>query len=251
MKNKPFHTLRAGIRGSGRSLFCFPFAGGSATCYQPLTNTTLPDLRLYNAVLPGRGPRFDEPIQDDLHQLVITFADMAEYLHPSQYVLFGHSMGAIFCFELARELRRRIGAVQPTAIVVSGARAPHLFARDNDKPRYSLPNNEFIAYLSKLNGTPEEVLQCSELMDLMLPSLRTDFKLCETYQFTHEPALDIPIIVLGGKADADVSIESLLAWKEHTQSKCPVSLFEGGHFYINDCWDQLGQILNASFDLRT
>ncbi|HEX8853681.1 MAG TPA: thioesterase domain-containing protein, partial [Pyrinomonadaceae bacterium] len=141
----------------------------------------------------------------------------------------GHSMGAILSFELTRALRRR-HSLAPLHLFVSGRRAPHV--RSDERVTYNLPTAEFIERLRHLKGTPAEVLEHEELLQLMLPILRADFELVETYRYEDEPPLSCPISVYGGLEDAEVEQEHLRAWCEQTIAACSLKMFEGDHFFL-------------------
>ena len=147
------------------------------------------------------------------------------------FALFGHSMGALISFELARRLRRE-EAPGPVQLFVSGCRAPQLPERD--VLTYQLGESEFLERLKELNGTPDEVLNHPELMKLMLPLLRADFEAVGTYTYSNEPPLSCPISSYGGLRDAETSREDLDAWRTQTVSHFTLRMFEGGHFFIQE-----------------
>jgi medium-chain acyl-[acyl-carrier-protein] hydrolase len=156
------------------------------------------------------------------------------------FAFLGHSMGALISFDLARHLRRlrRPGPVQ---LFVSGRPAPQ--APDLDSPTYNLPEPEFMAELRRLNGTPKEALDHPELMQLLLPIIRADFSICQTYVYLDEPPLECPIDVYGGRQDADILPEHLEAWRSQTSSSFTMQMFEGDHFFIHSAQDQFLQTL--------
>src|SRR5262249_6785221 len=145
--------------------------------------------------------------------LVRAAADALRALTDRPVVLFGHSMGALIAYELAREWRRR-GIPGPQRLIVSGHAAPHRPARG--RVLHALPDDEFRSELRRLNGTPEGVLENEELLQAFLPTLRADFALCETYTCTNEPPLDVPIVAVGGIGDPRANFDDLDAWRIHT-----------------------------------
>jgi medium-chain acyl-[acyl-carrier-protein] hydrolase len=138
-------------------------------------------------------------------------------------------MGALISFETARYCRKYHLAT-PMHLFISGHGAPHL-SRD-EPPLYDLPEAEFLNELYQLNGTPPEVLAHEELMQLMLPILRADFAVCETYAYEPEAPLGCPITVFGGLEDPGVQVDELKAWREQTSSVCSVRMFPGDHFFL-------------------
>jgi len=220
---------RAGARTRLR-LFCFPYAGGGATIYRGWGSLLPPEIQLCAVHLPGRGNRFGEtPVSSSGALVELLASDLAPYFD-LPFAFFGHSMGALVGFELTRHLRER-GMALPEHLMVSGRRAPQ---RPGEKrPLHDLPEDEFMAELRNLDGTPEEILQHPELMELFAPILRADFQLCETYSFVPGEPLDVPISAFGGLEDRDVGRDDLLAWKEHTRGGFRLRMFPGGHFFLH------------------
>lgn len=238
-----FNLMHRANPDPGLHVFAFPYAGGSINSLRPLGDEIDPDINLHIASLPGRGPRFSETPCADINELVESMANSIEQTKPKQFVLYGHSMGGIMAFEVACKLRQR-GSVKPEAFVVSGVRAPHLFGKPEDEHKHHLPREAFIDYLRELDGTPAEILEHPELLELMLPSLRADFKICDIYTYHDAPPLNIPIHALFGTEDHDVGKEGMLAWSEHTRAPFTFTEFSGDHFFLNDHWDGIAGILN-------
>lgn len=221
-------------------LFCFPYAGGSSAIYHRWPNDLTSEVEVYLLQLPGRGSRLQEPAFTGLDALVEAIAQAILPYLKKPFAFFGHSMGALVAFELARYLRRTQAPV-PAQLFISGRTAPQI--ADTDAPAHDLPEEEFVQEVRRLNGTPGEVLEHPELMHLMIPLLRADFSVCETYSYKVEPALDCPITVLGGLQDHEVPRESLEAWREHTTSDFKVRMLPGDHFFLNTDQPQLLRIV--------
>jgi medium-chain acyl-[acyl-carrier-protein] hydrolase len=163
------------------------------------------------------------PLVDALAEAIIPYLD-------KPFAFFGHSMGAKIAFELARRLRNAYG-LEPIHLFASGCRAPHI--QNPEPPTYNLPEPEFIEELRTLNGTPKEVLEHPELMSLLLPLLRADFEMVQTYEYIPDKPLSTPITVYGGLRDEDITREQLEGWSQHTTSPAAVRMFMGGHFFLN------------------
>jgi medium-chain acyl-[acyl-carrier-protein] hydrolase len=181
-------------------LLCFPYAGGTASVFRAW-HLALPEVEVYGIQLPGRANRFLEPAFTRAPDLVEVLAPALEGLFDKPFVFFGHSMGAIISFELARWLRCH-GKPLPRRLFVSGRRAPQ--TPDAVPPRYLLNDVDFITSLSELNGIPDEVMNNPELVRLALPALRADVELSETYEYREEPPLECPITAFGGVDDNEV-----------------------------------------------
>ena len=176
-----------------------------------------------------------------LSPLVQALAQALVPLLDKPFAFFGHSLGALVAFELARQLRRQSG-VQPVRLLVSADRAPQISHRD--RPINALPEKEFLDELRRLNGIPEKVLEETELMQSMLPILRADFAVYETYVYSTELPLSCPISTLGGLQDHRVSRDDLEAWRDQTSGSFSLRMFPGGHFFWNTAQPPLLQMLS-------
>jgi len=161
------------------------------------------------------------------------------------FCFFGYSMGAIIAFELTRLLQREYG-LKPLHLFVAGRTAPQVVI---DKPHtYHLPETEFLESLNDLNGTPKELLANTELMQLMIPLLRADFEVCQTYSYSPSLRLDCPMSVYGGTQDEHVSLDDYEAWKDETTGPFKLTMFDGDHFFIHSHQQQLLQTLAGELD---
>lgn len=226
-------------------LFCFPYAGGGAMIYRRWRDELPATVEVCPVQLPGRETRLLEkpftalrPLTEALGRAMWSQLDMP-------FAFFGHSMGAVIGFELARWLRRERGP-SPVHLFVSGRTAPHLL--DSEPPTYNLPDPEFLEDVRRLNGTPAGVLECSELVQLLLPLLRADFGVCQTYTPLPEPPLDCPITAFGGLQDDRAGRGKLEGWREHTAASFSLRMLPGDHFFVNSSRRLLLQTLSQ--DLR-
>jgi medium-chain acyl-[acyl-carrier-protein] hydrolase len=211
-------------------LFCLPYAGGGTQIFRTWPNRLPASVEVCLVELPGRGVRLKEPLYTRLPPLVEAIAKNLEEHLDKPFAFFGHSMGALLSFEVARYFRRR-NIQQPAHLFVSGRGAPQI---PSDEPRmHDLPEPEFISELRRLNGTPGEVLEHEELMGLMLPILRADFTICETYLYEPESPLNCSITAFGGLEDESVGVDRLNAWREQTTSTFSAHMFPGDHFFLH------------------
>lgn len=225
-------------------LFCFPYAGGGASVYRTWGDDLPQAVEVCPVQLPGRESRMSERGFTKIDDLIPALITALTPFFDQPFALFGHSMGSLIAFELARALRQR-GGPQPLHLFASGHRAPQV--PDDDPPIYNLPDQEFIEELRQFNGTPEQVLQNAELMTLLMPVLRADFELVGTYHLAEQPPLSIPISAFGGTEDHEVSSESLAAWQEQTTGPFIQRMYRGGHFFVHSAREPL--LRDVSTDL--
>lgn len=217
-------------------LFCFPYAGGTAALFRSWPENLPADVEVVAVQLPGRLSRHNHAPFTRLAPLLHALeAALLPYLN-EPFAFFGHSMGALISFELARQLRRSCDR-HPIHLFAAGRRAPQI--PDADAPIYHLPDDSFIAELHQLNGISDLVMQDAQLLQLVLPTLRADVELCETYTYVEEAPLDCSITVLGGLNDTMVPQADLAAWKEQTTAGCTLRMFTGDHFFVQSARKQV------------
>jgi medium-chain acyl-[acyl-carrier-protein] hydrolase len=210
-----------------------------------------PFIELYTIQLPGREERFKEAPFTHISPLVETLTPVLRPYLDIPFAFFGHSMGALISFELARQLRAQQAPV-PVHLFISGRRAPQI--RDRNPLMHTLPQDEFLAELRYLNGTPNQVLENAELMQLFLPTLRADFSVCGTYTYLSEPPLDCSISVFGGLEDTAETSDLLESWMLQTRSNFSLQMLPGDHFFVQTSQplllemlsQQLNQLVNTS-----
>ncbi|MBE9016055.1 putative thioesterase [Chroococcidiopsis sp. CCALA 051] len=227
-------------------LFCLPYAGGGAMTYRRWADSLSPSVEVCAVELPGRGMRLREKPFTRLDALVEAIAIAIRPDLDKPLALFGHSMGAIVSFELARLLRRQYG-IDPVYLFVSGRRAPQI--PHPKPPTYNLPEPAFLAELRRLNGTPAAVLENTELLQLVLPTVRSDFEALETYRYQPEPPLDCAIAAFGGLSDAETNIQELEAWTEQTTAAFSLYMLPGDHFFLDSAQAQIVQCLTQHLQL--
>ncbi len=223
-------TIPRPIANARLRLFCFPYAGGTSQIYRSWYTELPAEVETCTIQLPGHGNRLTEPL---INRLTPLLDDLTPSLRPfldKPFAFFGHSMGALIAFELTRRLRREIGR-EPHHLFVSAHRAPQ--TRDTSKRTFELPENEFIEELGRLNGTPREVLDHPELLELMIPVLRADFAIAQTHEHVEEPPLGCSLTAFGGVRDMGVTREHLEAWRIDTTGPFNVRMFPGDHFYLH------------------
>ncbi|MGK4580324.1 thioesterase II family protein [Kitasatospora sp. HPMI-4] len=210
-------------------LLCLPHAGGGSSAYASWAAALDDTIEVCPVELPGRQSRWrdqafahSEPLVDGLASAITDELDVP-------YALFGHSMGSLLAYELARTLRRR-GLPEPRALFVSGGPAPQL---PREQPGvHDRSDDVVVEKLRMLGGLPEEVYAEPELLEVLLPAIRADFSVCETYRHRPEPPLGCPVVAFAGAEDAEVPPARMEPWREQTTAGFEMHVLPGDHFFV-------------------
>ena len=219
-------------------LFCFPFAGGAASVYRTWPEAYPQDVEVLPVQLPGREKRMREAPFKHLDELLDAMVPILRPHLDKPFALFGHSMGAIIAYGVARRLIES-GAPKPAHLFVSARAAPHRVARE--EPIHSMPGPQFVEALKKMGGTPPQVLEHKELMELVEPLLRADLQLNEGYVHRESSPLPCPLTAFCGAQDQEAEEEPMRAWEDMTAGTFRFHLFPQGHFFIDEARDELIQ----------
>lgn len=222
-------------------LFCLPHAGGGASTYRHWQQYFPAEIEVCPIQLPGRESRCAEAPIDDMERLVEPLIHAIGNWLDRPYALFGHSNGALIAFALARQLAA-IGNA-PRLLVVSASRAPHL---PSPRPKiHRLPVAEFIAAVTRFEGIPQAVLESQELLEIIVPALRADFAINETYQVEPDATVPCPLWAYAPDADLSITPAGLAAWKRHTTAdRFRLEVVAGGHFYLREQSEKLAAAIS-------
>ncbi|GHJ41604.1 thioesterase II family protein [Streptomyces sp. TS71-3] len=213
-------------------VFCLPHAGGDTGTYQTWADPLADTAQVLPVVLPGRGKRYGEPPLTGMPALAGALAQGLLPLADVPYCLFGHSLGAVVAFEAARELTL-LG--RPPSLLVASGSPPPAAAAAAGRDRHLLPDDQFLQAVLAIGGTTPETLEEPELLELVLPRLRADYAVAETYRFAGTgPALPCAVRTYHGARDDSVRPDAAAAgWGAlSTAGPMPPRVFSGGHFYL-------------------
>ena len=223
-------------------LVCFPHAGGSASYYHAMSQALAPDVEVLAVQYPGRQDRYGEPALASIAELTERLVPLLRpWAAEGPLAFFGHSMGAVLAFEVARRL-------PPEVLFVSGRRAP---SRVREETVHLRDDDGLVAEILALSGTDSRVLADEELLRLVLPAVRADYTAVETYRMAPGPLLDCPIEVLVGVDDPKVAEDDARAWSGHTTAATGWHPFPGGHFYLADQWDAVVDLIARTLSVPT
>ncbi|MFJ3493827.1 thioesterase II family protein [Streptomyces sp. NPDC086091] len=210
-------------------LVCFPHAGGSASFYFPVSAALAGRVDVVALQYPGRQDRRAEPCVEDLGVLADAVLDALRGQDDLPLTFFGHSMGALLAFEVARRLEREGRTIE--RLFASGRVAPSVPRRES---LHLLPDDDLVAAVTEMSGTDALVLADEEIRRMALPALRADLHAVETYHCAPGAPLECPVTVLIGDTDPRTPPDDARAWQSHTTASCDLETFPGGHFFLSD-----------------
>lgn len=240
----PSAAIRSLATQPGRMrLLCFPCAGAGASMYRPWAEPLARHgIEVVALQPPGREDRLGEAPVDELHVLVDALAQAMPPWLDRPFAMFGHSLGALLAFEVAKRLPLR-GLPTPRLLIVSARRAPQLPL--SHAPMHRMTRARLIDELRILGGTPQAVLDEEELMELFEPMLRADLKLTESYAPPDPGRITAPIVALAGAEDPRVTVPEVDAWRDATTDSCTLHVLGGGHFFIQPRQPEVLDLIHA------
>lgn len=240
MPTHPWLRSFAPAEADAVQLVCFPHAGGSAGYFRRMSALLSPSIDVRAVQYPGRQDRHREPMPPDLLTLASSVSAVLQQPRASVYAFFGHSMGAVVAYEAARALRPDS---RPAALFVSGRRAPSTFRPDDVHTR---GDQGLISEVLSLGGTDAAALLDADVRELVMPVIRQDYRLIETYRHRPFPELDLPITALVGEQDPTTTVDEAHAWQRHTSGPFALHRFPGGHFFLNEHWEAVTDIISSN-----
>jgi len=224
-------------RDASRRLFCFPHAGVGPSVFRGWADDLGADTEVCLIQPPGKEGRHREAPCSSLETLLPALIEHMLPLLDRPFAFYGHSLGAKVGFECAVRLRR-IHHVEPTHIFVGASPAPQLPWRHS--PLRLLPVEEFLSEVEKRYGAlPPEVISDAEMRALVLPILRADFAIIETYKYSPEPPLNCGLTAFGGLQDPTVKRPELEAWREQVTGRFRLQMLDGNHLFLKSCRAEL------------
>ncbi|NUS73213.1 MAG: thioesterase [Corynebacteriales bacterium] len=230
---RKYHEARQGAP----QLVVFPHAGGSASFYTPLSRALSPQLDVYAVQYPGRQDRRNEPFIPTMRDLADTIAPILTDFSTGPLTLYGHSLGAILAFEVAVRLSPNVSIAH---LFASGARPPAAHRRGT---LHLQSDAAVLAEVREMSGTQASLLDDKEVQQMVLPALRNDYQISETYEYTQHDALPCAITTFSGSEDPKIDAHSMSDWARHTTDQHSEHTFPGGHFFITEHWARVASII--------
>ncbi|MDH6113713.1 pyochelin biosynthetic protein PchC [Kitasatospora sp. MAP12-15] len=234
----------------GLRLVCFPHAGGSPSFYRSWQRRLPAGVELLAVCYPGRQDRIGEPAITAMSELAdrLTRALLPRLDRP--FAFFGHSMGSAVAYECALRLAREHG-LRPTRLFASGRGAPHR-VEPSAVPLAEADTETLLGALARLGSSTVGLLSEEAVRELLLPPLRADFRLIESYRPSAPERIGCPVVVYSGEQDRGCTSELVRAWSELTMARAEFHTFAGGHFYLEQAEDALLRHLGSHLadDLR-
>ncbi|GCE15733.1 thioesterase II family protein [Tengunoibacter tsumagoiensis] len=228
---------------SAVTLFCLPNAGGTATMYARWKKLLHPSVQVLPIELSGRGRRFAEPLYDTMHDSIEDlYRLVVRELRGQEFAFFGHSMGALLCYELVTKIWHA-QQVAPIHVFFSSRTPPDV---RTDQLLYTLTDQELQNELVLWGGVSRSMLENPLFTHTFLPILRADLQIVETYhqQWRDYHRLPCPISVLTGADDVIAPLQRLKSWEDFTTQTCEFHTFVGNHFYLLDCMEEVTRLIH-------
>ena len=228
-------------------LFCFPFGGGGASVFHDWPDAMGNEIEIRALQLPGRETRFREPREKDVNNVIKNIVQALEAYQDKPFAIFGYSLGSLLAFEVCRELRKQ-NMKMPMHLFIAALSAPQL--PTPHPPISSLADREFIQKVEYYYQPQGEAWNNLELREFLLPVLKDDIALYESYVYREEAPLTCPIDVYAGDKDRATPVESTQYWSEQTNSELKQHVFQGGHFFIDNAVDEIKNLVSNSLNQR-
>jgi surfactin synthase thioesterase subunit len=232
-------------RNAASRLVCLPHAGGSAPFFLPVSTALTPGVDVVAIQYPGRQDRRAEKPIDDMTVLADRVYEILRRQPEMPLTLFGHSMGALLGFEVARRLEA--DGHGPVRLYASGRRGPATY---RDEKVHLRDDDGILAEVRRMNGTASSLLDDEELMRAALPALRADYRATELYSCAPDVKVNCPITVLTGQDDPKTTVAEARAWEAHTAGSFELRVFTGGHFFLTDHASEIIKLLKLHFQLE-
>lgn len=240
----PFNHNDLSDREFKSRLFCFPHSGGGASIFRKWQGYISPSCAVFPVQLPGRESRFSETPFTSMKDLLDALWPQILPLLDRPIAFFGHSLGALIAFEMVKKIERA-ECEQKMILFVSACASPQDL--DFSTPLHTLPEEEFIERLKSYGAMPKQLLENKEILTLLVPRLRADFSILETY-IPNTESIRAPIIAFEALDDELISHDQIIGWKHFTSNYFNLSSFPGGHFYYRQMIEPLSHQIDKNLD---
>lgn len=228
-------------------LFLFPPAGCDVSIYSSWEKHFPENIEVCVLKLPGRGKRIDEDLETDINKIVTNIVNQIKNMKDIPFIFFGHSMGALIAYETVVKLNHYKMKL-PEKLIVSGMKSPGVLSNTNQDMNklklYELDDSKLKNIIINLGGIPDLLKENDRFLDILIPILRNDLKLCNLYKKKYIDKIPVDIEILGGDKDQLASIEEMNDWNKYSSKKTSSKYFEGGHFYFYNNLEKFFGIIN-------
>jgi surfactin synthase thioesterase subunit len=217
-----------------RSIFLFPYGGGSASSYRSYVEGFPGTIgRVVPVEIPGHGKRSHEDYAKSIQECAALALQEIDTTSEG-YILHGHCMGALLAFE-AIKLIEASGRPLPRFMVASGRNAPK-HVNDWLRRLPGMDDRSLFQELQELGAVPKRL--SFAMAQHFLTVLRHDQAMFSNYD-PGETRISVPILALAGRDDKMTDAAALADWSDYTSKFASLEWLDGEHYFIFDQRDRV------------
>ncbi len=216
----------------GQQIILFPYLGGNGMSLMNIAEEFKKyDLNVWVAYPPGHFGS-DSKLCRSYEELMNFYLNNILSVIKRGCIFFGHSMGGVIAYLLAKKIEEKFPELKPKALILSATPEPDFM---KGKWMSKSKDDELVSAMYKIGGMPEEILENKDFLDYFIPIFRSDYRILEEIAYIERKPLNIPTEFIFCENDEMTKYENILRWKKYLVSKCRFCSMpkDAGHMYLN------------------